>query len=68
MTTTRILYQQVSQGPALLQDIHLVEKLAHFDRERIPEMVVHAKGAGAYGYFEVTHDGTKYTRANFSPR
>lgn len=52
-------------GPALLQDIHLTEKLAHFDRERIPERVVHAKGAGAYGYFEVTHDVTKYTRAKF---
>ena len=37
-----------------MQDIHLIEKLAHFDRERIPERVVHAKGAGAYGYFEVT--------------
>ena len=53
------------QGPALIQDVHLVEKLAHFDRERIPERVVHAKGAGAYGYFEVTHDVTKYTRARF---
>jgi len=52
-------------GPALLQDIHLIEKLAHFDRERIPERVVHAKGAGAYGYFEVTHDVTKYTKAGF---
>lgn len=52
-------------GPALLQDIHLIEKLAHFDRERIPERVVHAKGAGAYGYFEVTHDVTRYTRAKF---
>ncbi|HPQ69610.1 MAG TPA: catalase [bacterium] len=53
------------QGPTLVQDIHLLEKLAHFDRERIPERVVHAKGAGAYGYFEVTHDLTKYTRAKF---
>lgn len=53
------------RGPALMQDIHLLEKLAHFDRERIPERVVHAKGAGAYGYFEVTHDVTKYTRAKF---
>ena len=52
-------------GPSLLQDVHLVDKLAHFDRERIPERVVHAKGAGAYGYFEVTHDVTKYTRAKF---
>jgi catalase len=54
-----------SPGPALLQDVHLIEKLAHFDRERIPERVVHAKGAGAYGYFEVTHDVTEYTRAKF---
>jgi catalase len=53
------------QGPALLQDVHLVEKLAHFDRERIPERVVHAKGAGAGGYFEVTHDIARYTRAKF---
>ncbi len=53
------------QGPALIQDIHLLDKLAHFDRERIPERVVHAKGAGAFGYFEVTKDLTRYTRADF---
>ena len=53
------------KGPVLMQDVHLLDKLAHFDRERIPERVVHAKGAGAYGYFEVTHDVTKYTRAKF---
>jgi catalase len=53
------------RGPALLQDVHLVEKLAHFDRERIPERVVHAKGAGAWGHFEVTHDVTQYTCAAF---
>ncbi|MDQ7842076.1 MAG: catalase, partial [bacterium] len=53
------------KGPVLIQDVHLTEKLAHFDRERIPERVVHAKGAGAYGYFEVTHDVAKYTRAKF---
>ncbi|MFH1006339.1 MAG: catalase [Candidatus Latescibacterota bacterium] len=52
-------------GPTLIQDVHLVDKLAHFDRERIPERVVHAKGAGAYGTFEVTHDVTRYTRARF---
>jgi catalase len=52
-------------GPILMQDVHLLEKLAHFDRERIPERVVHAKGAGAYGYFKVTHDVTKYTKAKF---
>jgi catalase len=45
-----------SMGPLLLQDFHLIDLLAHFDRERIPERVVHAKGAGAYGEFEVTHD------------
>jgi len=53
------------RGPVLMQDVHLLEKLAHFDRERIPERVVHAKGAGAGGYFEVTADVTKYTKANF---
>jgi len=53
------------EGYTLLQDAHLVEKLAHFNRERIPERVVHAKGAGAGGYFEVTNDLSKYTRAAF---
>ncbi|SMF26924.1 catalase [Desulfovibrio gilichinskyi] len=53
------------KGPILVQDMHLLEKLTHFDRERIPERVVHAKGAGAYGYFEVTADVTKYTKAAF---
>ena len=53
------------RGPVLMQDVHLFEKLMHFDRERIPERVVHAKGAGAYGYFEVTADVTQWTRARF---
>ena len=44
------------RGPLLLQDITFLDEMAHFDRERIPERVVHAKGAGAFGYFEVTHD------------
>lgn len=52
-------------GPTLLEDFHLVEKLAHFNRERIPERIVHAKGAGAHGYFEVTHDVTQWTKAAF---
>jgi catalase len=52
-------------GPSLLEDVHLAEKLAHFDRERIPERVVHAKGAGAYGYLEVTADISEYTKAAF---
>jgi catalase len=55
-------------GPVLMQDVHLLEKLSHFDRERIPERVVHAKGAGAHGYFEVTADVTRYTRAKFLSR
>lgn len=52
-----------TNGPVLISDFHLLDKLAHFDRERIPERVVHAKGAGAHGYFEVTHDITKYCKA-----
>ena len=53
-----------SRGPTLIQDVHLLEKLAHFNRERVPERVVHAKGAGAHGYFEVINDVSKYTKAN----
>lgn len=51
------------RGPALLQDVWLLEKLAHFDREVIPERRMHAKGSGAYGTFTVTHDVTHYTKA-----
>ncbi len=51
------------RGPLLLQDMHLIEKLAHFARERIPERVVHAKGSGAYGTFTVTQDISKFTKA-----
>ena len=52
------------RGPMLLQDTWFLEKLAHFDREVIPERRMHAKGSGAYGTFTVTHDITKYTKAN----
>ena len=52
------------RGPVLLQDYQLIEKLAHQNRERIPERVVHAKGWGAFGTFTVTHDITKYTKAS----
>ena len=52
-----------ARGPLLLQDYFLHEKSAHFNRERIPERVVHAKGSGAYGKFTVTHDITHLTRA-----
>jgi catalase len=51
------------RGPILLQDYQLIEKLAHQNRERIPERVVHAKGSGAYGTLTVTHDVSRYTRA-----
>ena len=51
------------RGPMLLQDVWFLEKLAHFDREVIPERRMHAKGSGAYGTFTVTHDLTRYTRA-----
>jgi catalase len=51
------------RGPLLLQDFILHEKMAHFNRERIPERVVHAKGSGAFGTFTVTHDISRYTRA-----
>jgi len=51
------------RGPILLQDIWLMEKLAHFDREVIPERRMHAKGSGAFGTFTVTHDISKYTKA-----
>ncbi|MGM9955406.1 MAG: catalase KatA [Peribacillus sp.] len=52
-----------SRGPVLIQDVHLLEKLAHFNRERVPERVVHAKGGGAFGTFTVTNDLSKYTKA-----
>jgi catalase len=51
------------RGPALLQDVWLIEKLAHFDREVIPERRMHAKGSGAFGTFTVTHDVSAYTKA-----
>lgn len=52
-----------ARGPLLLEDFILHEKMAHFNRERIPERVVHAKGTGAYGIFTVTNDISKYTKA-----
>ncbi|MEV4431780.1 catalase [Streptomyces sp. NPDC049585] len=51
-------------GPILLQDHYLIEKMAQFNRERIPERVVHAKGGGAYGRFEVTNDVSQFTKAD----
>src|SRR5690625_870545 len=51
------------RGPMLLQDVWFLEKMAHFDREVIPERRMHAKGSGAYGTFTVTNDITEYTQA-----
>ncbi|HET6666700.1 MAG TPA: catalase, partial [Intrasporangium sp.] len=51
------------RGPMLLQDVWFLEKLAHFDREVIPERRMHAKGSGAFGTFTVTNDITQYTCA-----
>ena len=53
------------RGPMLLQDVWYLEKLAHFDREVIPERRMHAKGSGVYGTFTVTNDITRYTTAKF---
>jgi catalase len=52
-------------GPTALHDHYLVQKMQHFNRERVPERVVHAKGGGAHGFFEVTADVTQYTKASF---
>ena len=53
------------RGPMLLQDVWFLEKLAHFDREVIPERRMHAKGSGAFGKFTVTHDIIPYTKASY---
>ena len=50
-------------GPMLMKDAYYLEKMAHFDRERIPERVVHANGTGAFGYFHTTCSMTRYTKA-----
>lgn len=52
-------------GPILLQDHYLIQKMAQFNRERVPERVVHAKGSGAFGHFEVTEDVSQWCRADF---
>ena len=52
------------RGPVLMQDFHLIEKMAQFNRERVPERVVHAKGSGAYGTLTITNDITRYSKAN----
>ncbi len=54
-----------NNGQVLLEDIHLIEKLAAFDRERIPERVVHARGSGAFGEFVAAADFSEVTQADF---
>src|SRR5688572_26291103 len=54
-----------SRGPTLLEDFIFREKITHFDHERIPERIVHARGAAAHGVFKVYKSMRKYTRANF---
>jgi catalase len=56
------------RGPLLIEDVELLEQMQHFNRERIPERVVHAKGSGAYGTFTVTNDVSRYTKAKFLAR
>ncbi|MCE7053591.1 catalase [Algoriphagus sp. AGSA1] len=53
------------RGPTLMEDFHFREKMTHFDHERIPERIVHARGAGAHGYFEAYEDLSQYTKAGF---
>ncbi|GAB3210101.1 catalase [Marinactinospora thermotolerans] len=53
------------RGPTILEDFHLREKITHFDHERIPERVVHARGSGAYGYFQPYESMSRYTCADF---
>jgi catalase len=54
-----------TEGPLLLQDNYLIQKMAHFNRERVPERVVHAKGHGAFGFFEATADVSQWCKADF---
>src|SRR6185312_291911 len=60
--------RQGARGPALIEDFHFREKIFHFDHERIPERVVHARGYGAHGYFETYESLAKYTRADIFQR
>lgn len=53
------------RGPTLMEDFHFREKITHFDHERIPERVVHARGTGAHGYFQVYKPMAQYTKASF---
>lgn len=65
VSNTDISLKAGERGPTLLEDFHFREKITHFDHERIPERVVHARGSGAHGYFQVYEPMTEYTSAKF---
>ena len=65
VSNTDISLKAGERGPTLLEDFHFREKLTHFDHERIPERIVHARGSGAHGYFQVYEPMTEYTSAKF---
>ncbi len=65
VSNTDISLKAGERGPTLLEDFHLREKITHFDHERIPERIVHARGSGAHGYFQVYEPMTEYTSAKF---
>lgn len=65
VNNTDISLKAGERGPTLLEDFHFREKITHFDHERIPERVVHARGSGAYGFFQVYEPMTEYTSAKF---
>ncbi|NLO31125.1 MAG: catalase, partial [Methanosarcina mazei] len=65
VNNTDISLKAGERGPTLLEDFHFREKLTHFDHERIPERVVHARGSGAHGFFQVYEPMTEYTSAKF---
>src|SRR5690554_976734 len=57
-----------ADGPIVLHDVHFLEQMAHFNREKVPERQPHAKGAGAFGTFETTEDVSMYTKAHYFNR
>ena len=65
VSTTDDSLKAGGRGPTLLEDFHFQEKLSNFDRERIPERVVHARGSGAHGYFQPYATQTEFTKAKF---
>ena len=65
VSNTDISLKAGERGPTLLEDFHFREKITHFDHERIPERIVHARGSAAHGYFQVYESLSEYTSAKF---